>query len=59
MSRFRSSVTRIGIVFELWSFMRVRKKRWLGSSQLLLLSLGFLAVFTRSSAIAPSISTLF
>jgi drug/metabolite transporter superfamily protein YnfA len=56
---FRSSVTRIGVVFEFWSFMRVRKKRWLGSSQLLLLSLGFLAVFTQSSALAPSIATLF
>jgi len=55
---FRSSVTRIGIVFEFWSFMRVRKKRSLGSSQLLLLSLGFLAVFTESSAGAPLITTL-
>jgi hypothetical protein len=48
-----------GIVGELWSFMRVRKKWWLGPIITMLLMLGLLLVFTQGSALAPFIYTLF
>ena len=48
-----------GIFRELWHFMRVRKKFWLGPIMLVLLFLGMLIVFTEGSALAPFIYTLF
>ncbi|HZL83837.1 MAG TPA: DUF5989 family protein [Candidatus Krumholzibacteria bacterium] len=44
---------------ELWNFMRVRKKFWLGPILLVLVLLGMLIVFTEGSALAPFIYTLF
>jgi len=51
--------SKLGIVRELWDFMKVRKKWWLGPIFLMLLLLGFLLVFTQGSALAPFIYTLF
>ena len=59
---FKSSAVsreRLGIVGELWAFMRVRKKWWLGPIVVMLALLGLLVVFTQGSAIAPFIYTLF
>jgi len=50
---------KLGIVRELWDFMKVRKKWWLGPIVLILLLLGLLIVFTQGSALAPFIYTLF
>jgi hypothetical protein len=50
---------KIAILRELWDFMKVRKKWWLGPIVLLLLLLGMLLVFTQGSALAPFIYTLF
>jgi hypothetical protein len=47
------------ILRELWQFMRVRKKFWLGPMVLVLLLLGLLIVFTEGSSLAPFIYTLF
>ena len=47
------------IVGEFWSFMKVRKKWWLGPIVLMLGLLGLLVVFTQGSAVAPFIYTLF
>jgi hypothetical protein len=44
---------------QLWQFMRVRKKWWLGPILLLLVLLGWLLVITQGSALAPFIYTLF
>ena len=44
---------------ELWKFMRVRKKFWLGPIMLVLVLLGLLIVFTQGSALAPFIYALF
>jgi uncharacterized protein DUF5989 len=44
---------------EIWAFMRVRKKWWLGPIFLMLLLLGLLIAFTQGSALAPFIYTLF
>lgn len=47
------------IIRELWDFMKVRKKWWLGPIIFMLLLLGLLLVFTQGSALAPFIYTLF
>ena len=47
------------MIGELWAFMRVRKKWWLGPIVMVLLLLGLLLVFTQGSALAPFIYTLF
>lgn len=44
---------------ELWAFMRVRKKWWLGPIVLVLVLFGALIVFTQGSAVAPFIYTIF
>ena len=50
---------KIGILKELWDFMKVRKRWWLAPIVIVLLLLGFLIIFTESSAVAPFIYTLF
>jgi hypothetical protein len=46
-------------VFELWAFMRERKKFWLLPIVAVLLLFGGLIVLTQGSAVAPFIYTLF
>ena len=50
---------RIAIFGELWSFMRVRKKWWLGPIVVTILLLSVLIVLTEGSAVAPFIYALF
>jgi len=50
---------KIGILKELWDFMKVRKRWWLAPIIIMLLLLGLLIIFTESSAVAPFIYTLF
>lgn len=50
---------KFAILGELWDFMKVRKKWWLGPIVFMLLLLGLLVVLTQSSALAPFIYTLF
>jgi hypothetical protein len=50
---------KLSIFGELWKFMRVRKKFWLGPIMLVLVLLGLLIVFTQGSALAPFIYALF
>ena len=52
-------MSKLGIIGELWAFMKVRKKWWLGPIVFMLLLLGLLLVFTQGSALAPFIYTLF
>ena len=49
----------VSLLAELWSFMRVRKKWWLGPIVLVLALFGALIVFTQGSAVAPFVYTLF
>ena len=44
---------------QLWAFMRVRKKWWLGPILIVLLLVGMLLVFAQGSALAPFIYTIF
>jgi len=50
---------RFKILGELWSYMKVRKKWWLGPIFLVLILLGLLILLTQGSALAPFIYTLF
>jgi hypothetical protein len=50
---------RVGIFGELWAFMRVRKKWWLGPIVATMLLLSVLIVLTQGSAVAPFIYALF
>jgi len=45
--------------YELWNFLRARKKFWLTPIILMLLLLGGLVVLSSGSAVAPFIYTLF
>ena len=49
----------MSIIFELWDFLKTRKKFWLMPIVLVMLILGGLLVFAQGSAIAPFIYTLF
>ena len=49
----------MGLISELWGFMKVRKKFWLLPIIIVLVLLGVLIVFTESSAVAPFIYALF
>ncbi|MBC8550922.1 MAG: hypothetical protein H8D23_14855 [Candidatus Brocadiales bacterium] len=49
----------MGLISELWAFMKVRKKLWLLPIIIILVLLGALIVFTESSAVAPFIYALF
>jgi hypothetical protein len=51
--------SRLTIFGELWAFMKVRKKWWLGPIIFVLLFLGLFIVLTQGSALAPFIYTLF
>jgi hypothetical protein len=50
---------RAGIFGELWAFMKVRKKWWLGPIVVTMLLLTVLIVLTEGSAVAPFIYALF
>lgn len=54
-----SAGRRASIFGELWDFLKVRKKWWLGPPLVILLLLAVLLVFAESSAVAPFIYTLF
>ncbi|HEX9971631.1 MAG TPA: DUF5989 family protein [bacterium] len=52
-------MSKLAILSELWQFLKVRKKWWLGPIILFLILLGFLIIFTEGSALAPFIYALF
>ena len=52
-------LSKLSIVKELWAFMKVRKKWWLGPIFTTLVLLGLLIVMTQGSAVAPFIYALF
>lgn len=59
MKFLKHAKSRLRIVGELWAFMKVRKKWWLGPIILVLMLLSLLIVLTEGSALAPFIYTLF
>jgi hypothetical protein len=59
MKKFRKVKASASLIGELWAYMRVRKKWWLGPVFLLMILLGIVIVLTQGSALAPFIYTLF
>jgi hypothetical protein len=59
MGFLKDMSSRLSIFGELWAFMRVRKKWWLGPILVILMLLGLVVVLTEGSALAPFIYTLF
>lgn len=49
----------MGLMGELWAFMRERKKLWLLPIVVVLVAVGGLLVFAQGSALAPFIYTIF
>jgi hypothetical protein len=49
----------MGLLSELWAFMKERKKFWLLPVILIMLAVGALLVFAQGSALAPFIYTVF
>lgn len=49
----------IELLRDLWAFIRMRKKYWLGPLILVLVLLGGLIVLAQGSALAPFIYTIF
>ena len=49
----------MGLMKELWAFMKVRKKWWLLPVIVILVAVGALLIFAQGSALAPFIYTLF
>jgi Family of unknown function (DUF5989) len=47
------------VAAQVWAFMRVRKRWWLGPIAMMLALLGLLVIFTQGSAVAPFVYTLF
>ena len=47
------------MIFELWQFLRVRKKFWLVPIFLVMVLFGGLVVLSQGSAVAPFIYTIF
>lgn len=59
MALFSDTRQKLSILSELWDFMRIRKKWWLGPIIFILVVLGIVIVMAEGSAIAPFIYTLF
>ena len=59
MGKLKNLRRKLTIFGELWAFMRIRKKWWLGPIILVLLVLGLFIILTQGSALAPFIYTLF
>lgn len=50
---------KLSLLAEIWEYLRVNKKWWLGPPIFILILLGLLLVLTEGSAVAPFIYTLF
>ncbi len=59
MNEHHDSDSKLSILSEFWSFLKVRKKWWLGPIVFVLLMMSLLIVLTEGSAVAPFIYTLF
>jgi hypothetical protein len=49
----------MGMLSELWAFMRERKKWWLLPIIIVMVAVGALLIFAQGSALAPFIYTIF
>lgn len=59
MAFWKDLKERLSLLSELWMFMKIRKKWWLGPIIGILLIMGIFITLTQGSALAPFIYTLF
>ena len=59
MKFIKNLVSRLAIFSELWAFMKVRKKWWIGPFIMFIAVLGLFIVLTEGTALAPFIYSLF
>ena len=59
MKTFSNKLRKLGILGELWGFLKVRKKWWLGPIIIVLFVFSLLIVLTAGSVFAPFIYTIF
>jgi hypothetical protein len=52
-------MSKLSIIKELWSFLKVNKRYWLAPMLIVLVLLGVIIIFAETSAVAPFIYTLF
>jgi len=52
-------MSKIGLLKELWDFLKVRKRFWLAPIIIIFVILSLLVIFVQSSAVLPFIYTLF
>ena len=52
-------LSKIGLLRELWDFLKARKRFWLAPIIIIFVILSFLVIFVQSSTIVPFIYTLF
>lgn len=52
-------MSKLSILREFWSFLRIRKKYWLAPIFIVLVLLSLLIVLTQGSALAPFVYALF
>ena len=52
-------MSKLSILYELWDFLKVRKKWWLMPIVIFLIILGGLIIFTQGSPLAPFIYSIF
>jgi Family of unknown function (DUF5989) len=52
-------MSKIGLLKELWDFLKVRKRFWLAPIIIIFAVLSLLVIFVQSSAVLPFIYTLF
>ena len=52
-------MSKIGLLKELWDFLKVRKRFWLAPIIIIFIILSLLVIFVQSSAVVPFIYTFF
>jgi len=52
-------MSKIGLLKELWDFLKVRKRFWLAPIIIIFIVLSLLVIFVQSSAVVPFIYSLF
>ena len=49
----------LDLIFDIWDFLRVRKKYWLAPLIITIFLMGALIIFTQGSVVAPFIYSIF
>jgi hypothetical protein len=52
-------MSKLGLIKELWDFLKVRKRFWLAPIIIIFIILSILVIFVQSSAVVPFIYSLF